>query len=385
MLPAVANHAGERILTRSIYSMEITKDLIDRFLVGACTPAEVNVIACALADSKDALNEFVSEIEWEAVAPAMVTDETASNLLLEKLKKELFRKEKPAASYTLTHIKSFAAAAAIVVLIAGAYWLMSQVTQPHPPIAFKGKIDSTPVAHVLKQAGWQKKENTGTKPMVIALEDGSSVTLYKNTVINFQQPFTGNTRQIMLSGDAFFEVAKNELRPFIVTSGNLSTTALGTSFRITVFNQRHEKIRVKLFTGKVVIKSTKQIPGWKQDVFLHPGEEMNYDRRTQLAAVTMFKDANHLQVKDLANLSIHTPAAELSFDGTPLEQVFNQLATMQHTTIHFNTQELHNMNFTGSVSSGDDAATILKLIARMNNLRVVQEGNQFTIEKIKKP
>ena len=368
--------------------MKITKALMERFLLGLCSPDEANAIVSALSANPQMLDEFFSKAEWDAVAPASVTEDAGAVLLLEKLKKQLFKKENAAVTINLTqYLKRFAVAAAVLTIAVAIYWLMIPLTGHHASIASAPKTDSMQVAQVTNHIAWQSKINTGKKPIIVKLEDGSVITLYTNTVVKYPQPFAGNSREIILSGDAFFEVAKNKLKPFIVRSGNLSTTALGTSFRITAFKQKHEKIRVKLFTGKVVIKSTNQLPGWKQDVFLLPGEELNYDRQALTASVSFFKlyNSNQLPDKGSPESLVKVAATDLAFSSTPLTEVFNQLGRLQHTIIHYKAIDIQNMNFTGTINSTDDAGTILKLIARMHGLRVLHDGAEYTIEKITKP
>ncbi len=77
---------------------------------------------------------------------------------------------------------------------------------------------------------------------------------------------------------------KDKARPFIVYTGSLSTTALGTSFKITT---KAAAVRVQLLTGKVVVKAINNaLPGWKKDVYLLPGQQVNYDAASSLVNVS---------------------------------------------------------------------------------------------------
>ena len=69
-------------------------------------------------------------------------------------------------------------------------------------------------------------------------------------------PFQNNKREIYLEGEAYFKVAKDKTKPFTVFAGALATTALGTQFRITAKKNTPGNITVKLFTGKVAIRSS---------------------------------------------------------------------------------------------------------------------------------
>lgn len=85
------------------------------------------------------------------------------------------------------------------------------------------------------------------------LPDGSVVFLNAGSSIRYREGLAGNIREIFLEGEAFFEVSKDTLRPFLVHSGNLSTQALGTSFNIRNFKEKPVEISLK--TGKVRVES----------------------------------------------------------------------------------------------------------------------------------
>lgn len=113
----------------------------------------------------------------------------------------------------------------------------------------------------------------------ICLEDGSKITLNAGSKISYQEPFSAYKREITLSGEAFFEVAKDSLRPFIVKTGNLATQALGTSFNIQ-YRSAENAISVALATGSVKIEEAAK-GGSSQIAKLKPGQQLVYDRTDQ--------------------------------------------------------------------------------------------------------
>ncbi|MEM9829234.1 MAG: FecR domain-containing protein [Bacteroidota bacterium] len=104
------------------------------------------------------------------------------------------------------------------------------------------------------------------------LPDSSRVILNAQSSITYIAGFQENAREITLVGEAFFEVAKDPLRPFIVHSGNLSTTALGTSFNIN-HRSGNATTEVSLATGRVEIVDDTAVL-----TKLKPGERLHYDR-----------------------------------------------------------------------------------------------------------
>ena len=116
-----------------------------------------------------------------------------------------------------------------------------------------------------------KKEAPLGRKIATRLPDGTRVTLNAGSNITFPDQFKGATREVTLSGEAFFEVAHNTEKPFMVRTNNLLTTALGTSFNVNAYKDQGEE--VTLLTGKVSIK---KIDGMDQIEFLEPGEKIEF-------------------------------------------------------------------------------------------------------------
>lgn len=89
----------------------------------------------------------------------------------------------------------------------------------------------------------------------VVLPDGSIAWLNKNSVISFSNN-QDKERNVILNGEAFFEVAKNPEKPFIITSKNAVTQVLGTSFNLIAFDTA-QTVKLSVATGKVSFKSTK--------------------------------------------------------------------------------------------------------------------------------
>ncbi|WP_394678711.1 FecR family protein [uncultured Sphingobacterium sp.] len=91
--------------------------------------------------------------------------------------------------------------------------------------------------------------------LTLTLKDGSRVTLSKGAKLTVEKSFPADTREVILDGDAVFNVTKSKIHPFIVHAGSYQTKVLGTIFKITQDNQR---FNVDLYEGKVqVIKAEK--------------------------------------------------------------------------------------------------------------------------------
>lgn len=93
--------------------------------------------------------------------------------------------------------------------------------------------------------------NTGTAIDSVFLADGSTIYLAPGSSFSYPNTFTNTTREVnLIKGNAFFNIAKNPNKPFIINSGELVTKVLGTSFHIGL--QKKES-KVSVVTGKVQV------------------------------------------------------------------------------------------------------------------------------------
>ncbi len=103
---------------------------------------------------------------------------------------------------------------------------------------------------------------TKTAPLgvkaTISLPDGSTVKLNSLSEIRYPAKFSDSIREVFITGQAFFEIKKNPLHPFVVHTNEFSTTVLGTSFDIKAFEDQDQH-HVAVLTGKVKVATTSGI------------------------------------------------------------------------------------------------------------------------------
>ncbi|WP_192349726.1 FecR family protein [Algoriphagus sp. Y33] len=174
-----------------------------------------------------------------------------------------------------------------------------------------------------------------TKPGVkssLTLSDGSKVTLNAGSSIRYAQDFAGDTREVFLEGEAYFEVAHDPSKPFIVITEDILTTALGTSFNIRV--NPSEKIVISLISGKVEVKSTEVQDFTDQ---LLPGEQM-----ITLAHSRSWEKESFAEEEILAWLN-----KTIIFDKTPLPEAIKVLENWFGVSISLNNFRDQNLTLSG--------------------------------------
>ena len=111
-----------------------------------------------------------------------------------------------------------------------------------------------------------EKSNPKGRKSTVMLLDGTKVNLNSESHIKYEEDIEKGTREVYLKGEAFFDVAKDSSRPFIVHSGDLSTTALGTSFNVNAYDEKGT-LKIYLVTGEVEVKNIRN----NESLVLEPG------------------------------------------------------------------------------------------------------------------
>jgi len=107
----------------------------------------------------------------------------------------------------------------------------------------------------------------------VYLPDGSQVMINAGSTIEYYEDQKSNTRKLILDGEAFFDIKRDTLRPFIVKTENINTTVLGTSFNIRAYKGENE-ITVALVTGKVSL--TNDLTPMQEAFALLPNDMVAY-------------------------------------------------------------------------------------------------------------
>jgi transmembrane sensor len=347
----------------------ITKELIWKFFQNDCTAEERGLVAQYLEENPGALEEYLGEEDWESFETSRNLDPSVSKRLFSKLGREYGQHH---ASGKL--LKRFAVAACII-LLAGIGWrvlLHKQAKRDIP--AFALKLDSQGQADSLQHT----RNLTGEK-MTIALKDGSLIELYPASEVSFREEMKSR-REIHLQGKAYFKVASDINRPFVVYSDELSTTVLGTSFTVTSFEEDNT-IKVGLHTGKVLVRSgsTGNMPvRLSGGMNLLPGELLVYDKKSGTAKI--LSPGNRTSSRRKSANGISLPEWYM-FSGQPLEQVFDQLSVYYGVEIGYSPSDIKNRYFTGKYENSDSLDGILKDIALLNRLTITKQDGRYIVKK----
>ncbi|MFA6086717.1 FecR family protein [Mucilaginibacter sp.] len=215
--------------------------------------------------------------------------------------------------------------------------------------------------------------NTAGVIKKITLSDGSTVWLSPKSALTYLQKFTGQKREVTLTGEAFFEVTKDSNRPFSIYSGNVITKVWGTSFRVRSFTA-DKTTKVNVLTGKVSVaiavpKETRT--DLNNEVMLLPNQEAVYD-----------KNLGQLQKNDkIKDVSIGMwKKANLSFNNTQLRDVFKVLSKSFNVKISSDDERI-NSDYLKADFTNENLPAIMEILQTTLNVTYsVRNENEFILE-----
>ncbi|UGU17637.1 FecR domain-containing protein [Sinomicrobium kalidii] len=228
--------------------------------------------------------------------------------------------------------------AASVVLILGLGYISYHKVLNNKP-------EEQPVPRVVKTTDWGQKLN-------LTLADGTKVRLNSGSTIKFPERFTGGTREVELTGEAFFNVAKNPDKPFVIRSGEVNTTVLGTSFNVNTYPD-HREITVTVATGKVRVASK------NKEVFLAPNEQGIFDKKSNHISKEKIDIATALQWKD----------GIIHFEDTTLAGVAESLERWYGVTFVFENEKIKDCHLTATYDNEVLAAVLESIVHTKKGLQ----------------
>lgn len=196
-----------------------------------------------------------------------------------------------------------------------------------------------------------EKVNTTGKTIAVNLSDGSVVHLENNSRLKYFEDYSNEPfREVYLTGEAFFEIAKNPQQPFFVYANEVVTKVLGTSFRVKAYDNE-ESVVVSVREGKVSVYSAKRpkkggdtIEAEVNGVVLVPNQKVHYQRADDSFNKTLV-DVPEVIREEVLKL-------DFEFRSTPVKEVFEVLAEAYGVEIIFDEQVLENCYLT--VPLGDE-------------------------------
>lgn len=327
---------------------EIDKELLIRYINNNCTAEDLLQVQQFL---KDPMWKLALEKMLESDFSAMEDPPQADEAVLEEWDQEFRTKyfKKPPIKFWHTQWMNYAAAC-LLVLGAGAYYLSKQRAE-------RVAIPSVAMVEKTNPRGVRSK---------VTLPDSSVVYLGPGSSISFPEQFAVKERTLTLTGEAFFEISKNPERPFVIHTGEIQTTVLGTSFKITAF--KDNLLSVEVATGKVRV-SRKENTKVAELAVLIPGEGIIWNEKRGKA------EAIHTDISAVKSWA----TGEISFKNRSLPQIAAELENWYDVEIHFANTTVVRKHLSLSIDGTASLADALDIICTTAHLNYHFNGKRQVV------
>ncbi|MVT07891.1 FecR family protein [Chitinophaga tropicalis] len=381
------------------------QELLDKYLTGRMTEAEWELF-------RSMLNQPEYREQLEALIDTELEEHTfegeQDNSILASIQERLQDNIKKRPGTIFSFIKKMAVACTLMVAIAGtAYWWFSLKPVPEKEVTVSSNTAITPggnkailqlgngakiildnakegtlaqqgQAKIVKQGNGQLSYNvTGNTPDAtvyntistprggqyqLTLSDGTKVWLNASSSLRYPAAFSGKERHVQLTGEGYFEVAKNASMPFHVQAGNVDVEVLGTHFNINSYTDE-PSIRTTLLEGSV------KVTDGRQASMLKPGQEASVKPE---GGIKVQSDVDTEEVIAWKN-------GIFQFKAADIETVLRQAARWYD--IQFEYKGGISARFSGQISRSANAEQLLKILELTGKVQFEIHGKNIVVKQ----
>lgn len=224
---------------------------------------------------------------------------------------------------------------------------------------------------VPESVAYRTSNNPTGQSSRITLSDGSTIWLSANSTLEYPEKFEGKYREVVLKGEAFFDVVSNPSQPFVVKSGDLQTRVLGTSFNIRAFEDE-EEIEVTVATGRVSVEqirpATSKSNSQESVALLFPEQQLVYSNSTGESTTQQVDSRLFTSWKD----------GVLMFENHTFEEITRRLERWYGVEIQFADPDVKEMRFR-IMFEHTSLEHALKMLQAIEDFEFETEGDQIWI------
>lgn len=322
---------------------------LTRYLTGECNPAEALVIS-GLINTDEAYSTAYSQLAkiWNSVTPAAEdaydTDQAWNRVNALTSRESLtvsFRNR-----FSMRRVVTYVASVAAVLLIG--FFVIRTATQPKPLQSFaSAQSVSSP----------------------LALADGSHIVLNSNSELKFPKKFGRHSREVYFCGEAFFEIASDPTRPFVIETGDARVKVLGTSFNLKALPETGIT-EVVVNSGTVLFYRVDSDDNLLGSITLHKGDKGTYNHTSGKFAKAVNDDPNFISWK----------TGILVFNKTSLSKVMDVVGKRYNVNFHFDDPSLSGLRLTATFDN-ESLDSVLEVLQLVHKLQFTHKGNDYLVRK----
>lgn len=315
---------------------------LTKYFSNELNPSEVKSLLEEVNNDDNLMKEFVrlqNIYALSQISPLSI-DEEEGRIGYHNFKERLQKKKQ---LYTIRTIMQYAAV--VVVIIAATFFTTQYLNNtPH----------SKELNSLYVPAGQRAQ---------VTLADGSTVWLNANSTLRYPSHFSKKTRQVEVEGEAFFDIAQNKKKPFIVSAKNIKLQVLGTKFNVHSYPET-DFVKTDLVEGSVRIAINNSE---YQGITLSPSEQLTVSGNNMILSKTEGSD-----------YFLWTDGI-YAFDNECLLDIINKLQLYYDVKIIVEDPEIFDVRYTGKFRQRDGIDEILRIIQKIRKFDIKKDTNQNII------
>jgi len=325
--------------------------LFKRYLDNTCSQLELEEFLAYIhkAKSDEQLRQLIKKVytDLKVNGNATYVDEKGRLVLNDA---DWMNTDEPEIQVKKSKIKTLAGIAAVVVITTGIWWV-----NKNNIIDKKGSV---PVASLTK------KLTDRSESKFILLEDSSRIWLNSSSSLEFPDQFDNTKREVFLTGEAYFDVKHADKIPFIIHTGNVSTTVLGTAFNIKAYPGQ-KNITISVSRGKVRITRK---DGW--ETTLTKGQQLKVNEEGTEAA------EKNIPAEKIAAWQ----QGNIVFDDEELQDIVSDMERIYNVSINVSHPALTGLRISTSFKREIGVEQALQVLCKLTDTELKQKDGVYTIQ-----
>jgi ferric-dicitrate binding protein FerR (iron transport regulator) len=333
----------------------IIETQITSYLAGECTLTEKQAIAGLIQSDAEyskaylALKQIWDNPVLQPVSDTYNVDEAWVNVSrhINTNRLSIVHHSPVKKQFALRLLIKYAASVAAVVLIAFSVYQIARDTKS----VMKSIVTGTAISST------------------VALSDGSHIILNSGSELNFPEKFGSHNREVYFWGEAFFEIASDATRPFVIETGDARIKVLGTSFNVKAYpNAGITEVVVN--SGTVLFYYVDQNDNILGQIILHKGEKGIFNRITRKLSRMLNDDLNVISWK----------TGILVFNETSLDKVMDVVGKKYDVNFHMDNSELSRLKLTATFDN-ESLDSVLEVLSLVHKLQFTHKGKDYLVKK----
>ncbi len=197
----------------------------------------------------------------------------------------------------------------------------------------------------------------------IVLSDGTKICLNSGSVLEFPDRFTGDTREVKLSGEAYFDVTQMLDKPFIVKTTLFNVKVTGTTFNINSYEDCSIN-DVTVESGRVIVSTFE-----KDTATLNVGQKFLFDKNSSTYSIQYVDPEIATAWKD----------GIFYFDKEPLKSILKKISRWYNIEIELNDLNTGELRFVGKITKYDNAGKVFEMLESTDYVKFKSEGNKIIV------